>query len=83
MNQKSTIVSLSFENTKKCLLHTLVILFLNSVTILLVLGEAEHYMLALIPSVLTIPLLTRLCWLFGQEIRRLAALFSTTNKAYD
>jgi hypothetical protein len=74
MNQTSTIISFSFENTKKCLFHGLVILFLNGVTILLLLGKSENHTLALMPSLLTIPLLTRLCWLFGQEIRRLADL---------
>ncbi|KJV09639.1 hypothetical protein VZ95_10185 [Elstera litoralis] len=74
MNPTGAIISFSFENTKKCLFHGLAVLFLNGVTILLLLGHAENHTLALMPSVLTIPLLTRLCWLFGQEIRRLASL---------
>jgi hypothetical protein len=79
MNQTGAIISFSFENTKKCLLHGLVVLFLNGVTILLLLGKSENHTLALMPSMLTIPLLTRLCWLFGQEIRRLANLNTQTD----
>jgi hypothetical protein len=72
MNQTDAIIRFSFENTKKCLFHALVVLFLNGSTVLLLLGKTENQALALMPTLLTIPLLTRLCWIFGHEIRRLA-----------
>lgn len=74
MPQSLAILALSFENTKKCLVQGLAILALNSMTVLLLLSDADNQRLALMPAALAIVLIARLCWVFGQEIRRLAAL---------
>lgn len=55
-------------------MQAIAILALNSATVLLLLADPETQRLALLPAVLSIPLIARLCWIFGQEIRRLAAL---------
>lgn len=74
MTQFPATLALTFDNTKKCLVQGLAILALNSTTILLLLSDAENQRLALMPAALAIVLIARLCWVFGQEIRRLAAL---------
>lgn len=74
MPQHLAILALSFENTKKCLVQGLAILALNSMTLLLLLSDADDQQLALMPVALAIMLTARLCWVFGQEVHRLAAL---------
>lgn len=76
-------IMISFEDSKKCLFHGIVALSLNSVTIILLLGTQEDQCLALFPSVLATPFIARLCWLFGQEVRRLAALVPASDQARD
>ncbi len=76
-------IMISFEDSKKYLFHGIVALSLNSVTIILLLGPPEDQRLALLPSALATPFLTRLCWLFGQEVRRLAALVALSDQAQD
>ncbi len=78
MPQPLIILALSFENTKKCLIQGLAVLTLNSMTVLLLLSEADNQRLALMPAALAIVLMARLCWVFGQEVRRLAALTPTS-----
>lgn len=74
MTQSLAVLALTFDNTKKCLVQGLAILALNGTTILLLLSDTDNQRLALMPAALAIVLVARLCWVFGQEIRRLAAL---------
>jgi hypothetical protein len=61
----------SFEEFKYYLRTTLIILTLNGVGFIILLGDGENQKIALIPVSITIPLLVRLSWLFGDNIKRI------------
>jgi hypothetical protein len=62
----------SFEEFKNYLRTTIIILISNGIGFILLLGDGDNQKIALIPISISIPVLVRLSWLFGNNIKQIS-----------